>query len=96
MLTARISLKDAPMAVTGRSTVYEVSEAVVLSADDTPIPGLRLPPLVAKIAKETTGRNLYHEAGMYRSLDSVRSNILARCYGYFRGSVNLRELVIKP
>ncbi|KAH9886660.1 hypothetical protein C8Q73DRAFT_714804 [Cubamyces lactineus] len=95
-LTVRLSLKDAPMAVTGRSAVYEVSEAVVLSVDNTPIPGLRLPPLVAKIARETTGRNLHHEAGMYRLLDSVQGIIVARCYGYFRGSVNLRELVIKP
>ncbi|KAI0323928.1 hypothetical protein GY45DRAFT_1332098 [Cubamyces sp. BRFM 1775] len=53
-------------------------------------------PLVAKIAEEIAGRNLYHEAGMYRLLDSVQGTILARCYGYFRGSVDLRELDIKP
>ncbi|KAI0659482.1 hypothetical protein C8Q70DRAFT_1053847 [Cubamyces menziesii] len=95
-LTVRLSLKDTPIAISKRSAVYEVAEAVVLSADSSLIPDLRLPPLVVKIAQEATGRNLYHEAGMYRLLDNIQGIILARCYGYFRRSVNLEELVIKP
>ncbi|KAI0673235.1 hypothetical protein C8Q78DRAFT_1077511 [Trametes maxima] len=74
----------------GNAVVYEVE---ILSQDSN---GVQLPPLVAKIAKESTGRMLSKEAGFYERLRSLQGVVTPRCYGYFRTFVNLQETYIIP
>ncbi|KAI0673248.1 hypothetical protein C8Q78DRAFT_1077522 [Trametes maxima] len=73
----------------GHSIVYEVE---VLSQDGVQL----VPPMVAKIAKESTGRKLSREAGFYERLRSLQGVIIPRCYGYFRRFINLQEVYIIP
>ncbi|KAI0651045.1 hypothetical protein C8Q79DRAFT_921914 [Trametes meyenii] len=72
----------------GNSIVYEV-EAVSQN-------GIQLPPIVAKLAKETTGRTLSREAGFYDTLRDLQGVVIPRCYGYFRTFVSLQETYIIP
>ncbi|KAI0633156.1 hypothetical protein C8Q77DRAFT_1074023 [Trametes polyzona] len=58
--------------------------------------GIEIPPLVAKVSKQTQGRWLSNEAGVYKLLEPFQGTIIPRCYGYFRCHVNLQMMTVVP
>ncbi|KAI0633185.1 hypothetical protein C8Q77DRAFT_1158591 [Trametes polyzona] len=57
---------------------------------------IEIPPLVAKVSKQTQGRWLSNEAGVYKLLEPFQGTIVPRCYGYFRCHVNLQTMTVVP
>ncbi|KAI0325279.1 hypothetical protein GY45DRAFT_1364614 [Cubamyces sp. BRFM 1775] len=96
--TLQVTMKSgSPLVEPGESPtcVYEVNEGAILTPDGK-IVALLPSPLVAKIALEGKGHQVYYEAGMYDYMESLQGRVIPRCYGYFRQQVNLQELRILP
>lgn len=71
--------------------VYEIK---VITTPDKFTP--ELPPLVIKIAKQSEGRRVSEEAGVYEQLREFQGRFIPQSYGYFRRPVNLQELTVMP
>ncbi|KAJ2989724.1 hypothetical protein NUW54_g8691 [Trametes sanguinea] len=97
-LELSLTIGNEPMHEGRNANVYAVEKATVRRSSDgsTPSCASSLPPLVAKIAHERNGENVYKEAQMYSLLQSLQGVIVPRCYGYYRDFVNLQETSIIP